>query len=76
MQPIEGIHHISLITGDAPRNVDFYARVMGLRIVKKTVNQDDPGVITCSTPTRTDRRGPTSRSSSTRPHVRDGQAPA
>ena len=44
MQPIEGIHHISLITGDAPRNVDFYARVMGLRLVKKTVNQDDPGV--------------------------------
>ncbi len=44
MQPIEGIHHISLITGDAPRNVDFYARVMGLRMVKKTVNQDDPSV--------------------------------
>src|SRR5215471_13482780 len=41
---LEGIHHISLITGDAPRNVDFYARVMGLRLVKKTVNQDDPGV--------------------------------
>jgi glyoxalase family protein len=44
MHPIEGIHHISLITGDAPRNVDFYARVMGLRMVKKTVNQDDPSV--------------------------------
>jgi glyoxalase family protein len=44
MKPIEGIHHISLITGDAPRNVDFYARVMGLRLVKKTVNQDDPSV--------------------------------
>jgi glyoxalase family protein len=44
MQPIEGIHHISLITGDAPGNVDFYARVLGLRLVKKTVNQDDPGV--------------------------------
>src|SRR6204780_2199187 len=44
MEPIEGIHHISLITGDAPRNVDFYARVMGLRMVKKTVNQDDPSV--------------------------------
>jgi glyoxalase family protein len=44
MEPIEGIHHISLITGDAPRNVDFYARVMGLRLVKKTVNQDDPSV--------------------------------
>src|ERR1700761_5633965 len=44
MNPIEGIHHITLITGDAPRNVDFYARVLGLRLVKKTVNQDDPGV--------------------------------
>jgi glyoxalase family protein len=44
MQPIEGIHHITLITGDAPSNVDFYARVLGLRLVKKTVNQDDPGV--------------------------------
>ena len=41
---IEGIHHITCITGDAPRNVDFYARVMGLRMVKKTVNQDDPTI--------------------------------
>jgi glyoxalase family protein len=41
---LEGIHHITAITGDAPRNVDFYVRVMGLRLVKKTVNQDDPTV--------------------------------
>jgi glyoxalase family protein len=41
---LEGIHHITAITGDAPRNLDFYARVMGLRLVKKTVNQDDPTV--------------------------------
>jgi glyoxalase family protein len=41
---LEGIHHISAITGDAPSNVDFYARVLGLRLVKKTVNQDDPTV--------------------------------
>ncbi|HEX2125032.1 MAG TPA: VOC family protein [Thermoleophilaceae bacterium] len=41
---LEGIHHITCITGDAPRNVDFYARVMGLRLVKKTVNQDDPTI--------------------------------
>ena len=40
----EGIHHITCITGDAPGNVDFYARVLGLRLVKKTVNQDDPTV--------------------------------
>ena len=41
---LEGIHHITAITGDAPRNVEFYAGVMGLRLVKKTVNQDDPTV--------------------------------
>jgi glyoxalase family protein len=41
---LEGIHHITAITGDAPRNVDFYTRVLGLRLVKKSVNQDDPTV--------------------------------
>jgi len=41
---LEGIHHITAITGDAPGNVDFYTRVLGLRLVKKTVNQDDPTV--------------------------------
>jgi glyoxalase family protein len=41
---LEGIHHISCITADAPANVDFYGRVLGLRLVKKTVNQDDPSV--------------------------------
>ncbi len=41
---LEGIHHVTAITGDAPRNVDFYTRVLGLRLVKKTVNQDDPTV--------------------------------
>ena len=41
---LEGIHHVTLITADAPGNVDFYTRVLGLRLVKKTVNQDDPTV--------------------------------
>ncbi|MCW2955632.1 MAG: Glyoxalase/bleomycin resistance protein/dioxygenase [Thermoleophilia bacterium] len=41
---LDGIHHVTCITADAPRNVDFYARVMGLRLAKKTVNQDDPSV--------------------------------
>jgi glyoxalase family protein len=41
---LEGLHHITAITGDAPRNVDFYVRVLGLRMVKRTVNQDDPTV--------------------------------
>ena len=41
---LEGIHHVTSITGDAQGNVDFYAGVLGLRLVKKTVNQDDPTV--------------------------------
>jgi glyoxalase family protein len=41
---LQGIHHISAITGDAQRNLDFYTRVLGLRLVAKTVNQDDPSV--------------------------------
>jgi glyoxalase family protein len=40
----EGIHHVTCITADAPGNLDFYVRVLGLRLVKKTVNQDDPTV--------------------------------
>ena len=41
---LEGVHHVTAITGDAPGNVDFYTRVLGLRLVKKSVNQDDPTV--------------------------------
>jgi glyoxalase family protein len=41
---LEGIHHITAITGEAQQNVDFYADVLGLRLVKKSVNQDDPTV--------------------------------
>ena len=41
---LDGVHHVTCITADAPRNVDFYTRVLGLRMVKKTVNQDDPTV--------------------------------
>ena len=41
---LEGIHHITAITGDAQANIDFYAGTMGLRMVKKTVNQDAPSV--------------------------------
>jgi glyoxalase family protein len=39
---LDGMHHITMITGDAQRNVDFYADVLGLRLVKKTVNFDAP----------------------------------
>jgi glyoxalase family protein len=38
---LHGIHHVTAVTGDAPRNLDFYTRTLGLRLVKKTVNQDD-----------------------------------
>lgn len=39
---LTGLHHISAITAQAAANVDFYTRIMGMRLVKKTVNQDDP----------------------------------
>jgi glyoxalase family protein len=44
MNNLDGIHHVTCITGDAPANVDYYTGVLGLRMVKKTVNQDDPTV--------------------------------
>src|ERR1700761_2910159 len=39
---LEGMHHLTMITGDATRNVEFYADVLGLRLVKQTVNFDAP----------------------------------
>jgi glyoxalase family protein len=39
---LDGMHHLTMITGDAPRNVEFYADVLALRLVKKTVNFDAP----------------------------------
>lgn len=41
---LDGIHHITAITADAPGNVEFYAGTLGLRLVKKSVNQDDPTI--------------------------------
>mgnify|MGYP003693642285 CR=1 FL=1 len=43
MSDITGIHHITAICGDAQENLDFYTGVLGMRLVKKSVNQDDPG---------------------------------
>jgi glyoxalase family protein len=40
---ILGLHHITAIAGGAQRNYEFYTRILGLRLVKKTVNFDDPG---------------------------------
>ena len=42
MNPVNGLHHITAVAADPQRNLDFYAGVLGLRLVKKTVNQDDP----------------------------------
>lgn len=42
-EPIQGIHHITAVASDPQRNLDFYTRVLGLRLVKLTVNFDDPG---------------------------------
>ena len=41
---LEGVHHVTAITADAQENLDFYAGLMGLRLVKKTVNQDQTNV--------------------------------
>jgi len=41
---LHGIHHVTCITGNAPQNLAFYTDTLGLRLVKKTVNQDDPTV--------------------------------
>ncbi|HEY5294470.1 MAG TPA: VOC family protein [Gaiellaceae bacterium] len=41
---LHGIHHVTCITGDAPTNLRFYSDTLGLRLVKKSVNQDDPTV--------------------------------
>ena len=40
---VNGLHHITAISSDVTRNMQFYTRVLGLRFVKKSVNQDDPG---------------------------------
>jgi glyoxalase family protein len=39
----KGIHHITVLAGEIQRNVDFYTHILGMRMVKKSVNQDDPG---------------------------------
>src|SRR3970282_1939038 len=43
LMTVLGLHHITLVCADAQRTVDFYAQVLGQRLVKKTVNFDDPG---------------------------------
>lgn len=43
MNTTSGLHHVTAIAGPAQENLDFYAGVLGMRLVKKSVNQDDPG---------------------------------
>jgi glyoxalase family protein len=43
MRRVGGLHHVTAIAGPAQENLDFYAGVLGMRLVKKSVNQDDPG---------------------------------
>jgi len=43
MSEIHGLHHVTCIAGDAQENVDFYAGILGMHLVKRSVNQDDPG---------------------------------
>lgn len=43
IRPVNGLHHITAIAGPAQENLDFYLGVLGMRLVKKSVNQDDPG---------------------------------
>src|SRR5436853_469681 len=43
MRSVHGLHHITAIAGPAQENLDFYAGVLGMRLVKRSINQDDPG---------------------------------
>jgi len=43
MKSVKGLHHITAIAGPAQQNLDFYTGILGMRLVKKSVNQDDPG---------------------------------
>jgi glyoxalase family protein len=43
MHPVRGLHHITAIAGSAQENLDFYAGMLGMRLVKRSINQDDPG---------------------------------
>ncbi len=43
MEGVNGLHHVTAIAGPAQENLDFYAGILGMRLVKKSVNQDDPG---------------------------------
>src|SRR5260221_5422537 len=43
MPAVRGLHHITAIAGPAQENLDFYAGILGMRLVQRSINQDDPG---------------------------------
>jgi glyoxalase family protein len=53
---LDGLHHITMITDDARRNVEFYADVLGFRLLKETVNFDAPEAYPCTSATSRARR--------------------
>lgn len=55
--PVSGLHHVTAIASDPQRNLDFYAGTLGLRLVKRTVNFDDPGTYHLYYGDRTGRPG-------------------
>jgi glyoxalase family protein len=69
---IQGLHHITLVSSDAQRTVDFYTQILGLRMVKKTVNFDDPGSYHLYFGDRTGRPG-TAITYFEWPHARKGR---
>jgi glyoxalase family protein len=40
---VKGLHHVTAIAGPAQENLDFYTGILGMRLVKRSINQDDPG---------------------------------
>lgn len=59
MSDISGIHHVTAIAGDAQENLDFYTGVLGMRLVKRSVNQDMPSTYHLFSPTERHIRGQT-----------------
>ena len=72
---VQGLHHITLVSADAQRTVDFYTGLLGLRLVKQTVNFDDPGSLS-PVLWRRDRAAPARRSPSSSGRTPRAASPA
>lgn len=71
----KGIHHITVIAGDPQRNAEFYVKTLGMRLIKKSVNQDDPGTYHLSTEIRRPSRAPALHFSRGRIFQKEKQVP-